>query len=62
MTLYDELGVPRSAPLAEVRQAYVALARAHHPDRAGGDAARMQAINAAWAVLSDPQRRARYDR
>lgn len=62
MTHYDELGVPRSAPLAELRQAYVALARRHHPDRPGGDAVRMQAINAAWAVLSDPERRARYDR
>jgi curved DNA-binding protein CbpA len=61
MSHYDELGVAPTAPLTEVRQAYVALARRYHPDRAGGDAARMQAINAAWETLSDPERRARYD-
>ena len=61
MTHYDVLGVAPGAPSAEVRQAYVALARVHHPDRAGGDAVRMQAINAAWATLGDPERRARYD-
>jgi curved DNA-binding protein CbpA len=61
VTHYEVLGVAPAAPLAEVRRAYVALARVHHPDRVGGDAARMQAINAAWATLSDPARRARYD-
>jgi hypothetical protein len=61
-TLYEVLGVPPTAPAAQVRQAYVALARRHHPDRAGGDAATMRAVNEAWATLSDPVRRARYDR
>lgn len=61
MTYYEVLGVASHAPDADVRQAYLALARLHHPDRAGGDAIRMQAINAAWATLSDPVRRARYD-
>jgi hypothetical protein len=61
MTHYDVLGVAPSAPVAEVRRAYVALARQHHPDRLGGDAATMRAINEAWTVLSDPGRRARYD-
>jgi hypothetical protein len=60
MTYYDELGVGRSAAPAEIRRAYVALARHHHPD-AGGDPARMRALNAAFATLSDPQRRRRYD-
>ena len=46
----------------EVRQAYVALARQHHPDRAGGDADAMRAVNDAWATLRDPARRATYDR
>ena len=62
MSHYDVLGVVPAADAATVRQAYVALARQHHPDRPGGDAARMRAINDAWAVLGDPIRRAQYDR
>lgn len=58
---YDVLGVPVSATQAEVRAAYRAAARDHHPD-AGGDAGRMRALNVAWAVLGDPVRRAAYDR
>jgi curved DNA-binding protein CbpA len=66
---YDELGVAPSAPLAEIRAAYVALARQHHPDRMGTSAevvraeaaARMARVNAAWTVLSDPAKRAVYD-
>lgn len=61
MSHYDVLGVERTADRATLREAYLRLARAHHPDRAGGDPARMQAINAAWAVLGDPERRAVYD-
>lgn len=59
---YEVLGVTPTADEAAVRRAYVALARQHHPDRAGGDAARMRALNEAWATLGDPVRRARYDR
>lgn len=62
MSLYDVLGVVPASDAAAVRRAYVALARQHHPDRAGGDAAQMRAINDAWAVLGDPHRRAQYDR
>jgi hypothetical protein len=61
VTHYDVLGVPRGAPISEVRQAYVALAREHHPDRTGGDADAMRAVNQAWATLRDPERRASYD-
>jgi hypothetical protein len=60
-THYEVLGVdPRVTP-AELRTAYVTLARRHHPDVHGGDATQMRAINAAWATLGDPERRARYD-
>lgn len=58
---YDVLGVAASASQAEVRAAYRAAARDHHPD-AGGDAGRMRALNVAWSVLGDPVRRAAYDR
>ncbi len=61
MTHYEVLGIDPSATTAEVRDAYLALARQHHPDREGGDGARMRAVNAAWAALGDPGRRARYD-
>lgn len=66
---YDELGVAPEASPAQIRAAYVALARRHHPDRMGSAsepdraeaAARMARVNAAWTVLSDPGRRAAYD-
>jgi hypothetical protein len=59
-THYDVLGVSPESDREALRRAYVDLARRHHPD-AGGDAAAMLAVNDAWAVLSDPGRRARYD-
>jgi len=61
MSHYEVLGVANDADAGEVRRAYVALARQHHPDRVGGDADRMRAINEAWAVLGDPLRRLQYD-
>jgi hypothetical protein len=62
VTHYSVLGVDSAASPAEIRRAYLALARAHHPDRAGGDATIMRAVNDAWAALGDPGQRARYDR
>ncbi len=62
MSHYDVLGVGSSADGQALHRAYLALARRHHPDVVGGDAARMQAINDAWATLGDPARRALYDR
>jgi curved DNA-binding protein CbpA len=59
---YQQLGVSADADLATLRQAYRRTALECHPDRANGDAGRMAAVNAAWAVLSDPARRAAYDR
>lgn len=58
---YEVLGLRPSASSAEVRAAYVALARRHHPDRTGGSTERMQALNAAWAVLGDVDARRSYD-
>jgi hypothetical protein len=59
---YEVLGVQRDATAAEVRRAYLALARRHHPDREGGSADRMRALNEAWATLGDPEQRRVYDR
>ena len=69
VTHYEVLGVSAQAPAEEIRRAYLALARQHHPDfqAAAGDAAgdpgaRMREINLAWQVLGDEQGRAAYDR
>ena len=51
-----------TASFAEIRAAYRDLARRYHPDAQGGDGPTMAAVNAAWEVLSDPDRRAAYDR
>ena len=62
---YETLGVERSADDKEIRQAYRRLARQHHPDVNPGDpdaAERFKAINAAYEVLSDADKRAKYDR
>jgi DnaJ-class molecular chaperone len=57
---YQTLGVNQSANQDEIKQAYRRLAAQHHPDR-GGDTAKFQEIQAAYAILSDPNQRAQYD-
>lgn len=59
--LYTVLGVNPEADTPTIRRAYRALARRHHPDF-GGDTQAMVAINDAWHVLRDRDRRASYDR
>ena len=57
---YRVLGVSSQASGAEIKAAYRALVKRHHPD-AGGDASTILALNAAWEVLGDGDRRRRYD-
>lgn len=62
---YETLGVPRSAGADDIKAAFRKLAAQHHPDRNPDDpraTIRFKEINAAYQVLSDPQRRAMYDR
>ncbi len=62
---YETLGVARDATDEEVKRAYKKLARTHHPDLNPDDAeseTRFKEIAAAYEVLSDPERRSRYDR
>jgi curved DNA-binding protein len=61
---YDVLGVARDATPEEIQRAYRTLARRYHPDVNADPAAeeRFKQINEAYAVLSDPDQRARYDR
>lgn len=60
-THYHTLGVSPRATAAEIRAAYRRLARQHHPDLGDGDGAALREIIAAYTVLSDPDRRGRYD-
>jgi len=62
---YEVLGVQRDCDEAGLKSAFRKLAMEHHPDRNGGceDAAgRFKELNEAYSVLSDPQKRAAYDR
>jgi hypothetical protein len=57
---YRMLGLPRRATAEDVKRAYRQLAKRHHPDH-GGDRERFEAIHAAYEVLSDEDRRRKYD-
>ena len=62
---YVILEVSRAASGDEIKQAYRTLAMRYHPDRNPGDPeaeARFKEAAEAYAVLSDPEKRARYDR
>lgn len=61
---YKVLGVPKTAPSSEVKKAYRKLARKYHPDLNPGDRvaeARFKEINEAHEVLTDPEKRQKYD-
>lgn len=62
---YDVLGVARDASVDEIKKAYRTLAVQYHPDRNPGDAEaeeRFKEASQAYAILSDEEKRARYDR
>ncbi len=61
---YKILGVERGATNADIKRSYRKLAMQSHPDRNPGDKRaeeRFKEINEAYQVLSDPQKRSRYD-
>jgi molecular chaperone DnaJ len=61
---YSVLGMPPGASQDELKKRYRTLIAKYHPDRNHGPGAeeRSKRINEAYGVLSDPQKRARYDR
>jgi DnaJ domain len=59
--LYQVLGVERGAAAPEIQKAYRQRAKTSHPD-SGGSVEAFSELGLAYAILSDPERRARYDR
>ena len=62
---YDVLGVKKTASADEIKKAYRRIAKESHPDLHPGDStseARFKAAGAAFELLKDPEKRARFDR
>jgi hypothetical protein len=67
LSFYELLGIPESGSLVEIKQAYKQLARKYHPDvsppgRVDEYTKRFILVQEAYEILSDPRRRALYDR
>lgn len=61
---YDILGVSKDASQKEIKKAYRKLAKEHHPDTNDGDeksSEKFKEISEAYEILSDPEKRKRYD-
>jgi len=64
VSLYDVLGMKKTATAEQIKSAYRALAKRYHPDTNPGNTfaeEKFKELAAAYAVLGDPQKRAKYD-
>lgn len=62
MNPYEELGVPHDASPEDIKAAHRRGVKRTHPDQPGGSAEKFGALQRSYEVLSDPDRRAHYDR
>lgn len=62
-SLYETLGIKENASSSEIKRAYRELAKQYHPDinKSPDAEAKFKEINAAYEILSDPQKKAQYD-
>ena len=61
---YEVLGVGQNANIDDIKKAFRKLAKQHHPDMNDGDKAceaKFKEVNEAYEVLSDPEKKSRYD-
>lgn len=61
MNHYETLGVASDATPEDIKRAFRKKSSQHHPDKPGGNAEAMAAVNAAYECLGDPVRRLGYD-
>ncbi|MFA5778325.1 MAG: molecular chaperone DnaJ [Candidatus Paceibacterota bacterium] len=58
---YEILGVNKGASKDEIKKAFYKLAHKYHPDKGGGDEAKFKQVNEAYQVLSNDEKRSKYD-